>query len=121
MGILPLCLPPQSTGFAPTTKESRLQCQDAQPDARRSPWNSFRGLPPSLVRAIERLLLGVPCGLVTPFGLVPVYDFPPRVYVLGAPVLILQVVGVLPHVQPNHRRLAFHERCVLVRCGLYGE
>src|SRR5215217_5227100 len=80
-----------------------------------------RGLPLSPVRAIEMLLLGVPCGLVTPFGLVPVYDLPPGSDVLGAPVLVLQVVGVLPHVQPYHRRLAFHEGCVLVRRGLYGE
>src|SRR5215212_5351060 len=67
------------------------------------------------------LLLGVLCGLVTSFRLVPVHDLPPGCYVLGSPVLVLQVVGMLPHVQPYHRRLAFHERCVLVRRGLYGE
>src|SRR5215211_3069905 len=60
-------------------------------------------------------------GLVTPLSLIPVDHVPPRLYVLGAPVLVLQVVGVLPHVQPYNRGLAFHERAVPVGGGLYGE
>src|SRR5580704_2418950 len=38
--------------------------------------------------------------------LAPVDDVPPRVDVVRASVLILQVVGVLPHVDAQERRLA---------------
>src|SRR5215216_1966388 len=65
--------------------------------------------------------LGVLRGLVAPLGLIPVHHVPPRLYVLWAAVLVLEVVGVLPHIQPYNRRLAFHERAVPVRSGLYGE
>ncbi len=44
----------------------------------------------------------------------PVDDVPPRVDVVRAPVLVLQVVGVLPHVDAEQRRLAVAERVVLV-------
>src|SRR5215203_1463408 len=57
-------------------------------------------------------------GLVATLSLIPVDHVPPRLYVLRPPVLVLEVVGVLPHVQPYHRRLAFHQRGVLVRGGL---
>src|SRR5687768_4471200 len=96
--ILPLCLPPQSTAFAPTAKESLLLCPDPQPGARRSPRECTPGDFHSHVRTIGILGLGVPCGLVAPFGLVPVHDVPPGIYVLGTAVLVFQVVGMLPHV-----------------------
>src|SRR5215213_2970962 len=66
-------------------------------------------------------LLGALGSLVAPFGLVPVHRVPPRVYVLRTPVLILQVVGVLPHVQPYYRCLALHQGRVLVSRLLDGE
>src|SRR5207253_4739296 len=47
--------------------------------------------------------------------LVPVDDVPPGGEVVGPPVLVLEVVGVLPHVDPEERRLAVHQRRVLVR------
>ena len=46
----------------------------------------------------------------------PVHHVPPRGEVVGATVLILQVVGVLPDVGAEDRRgLAVHQRVVLVR------
>src|SRR5215216_2504641 len=66
-------------------------------------------------------LSGVLGSLVAPLSFLPVDHVPPRLYVLGTPVLVLQVIGVFPHVQANDRSLAFHERAVPVRGGIYGE
>src|SRR6202012_386700 len=44
----------------------------------------------------------------------PVHNAPPRADVIGSPVLILQIVGVLPHVETHHRDFPFHKRAVLV-------
>ena len=44
----------------------------------------------------------------------PVDDVPPRVDVVGAAVLVVQVVGVLPDVDAEQRRLAVADRVVLV-------
>src|SRR5688572_10287814 len=49
---------------------------------------------------------------------VPVDDVPPRREVVGTAVLVLQVVGVLPHVDAEDRLLPFHHRIVLVRRAL---
>src|SRR5205807_9032280 len=46
--------------------------------------------------------------------LVPVDRVPPRVDVIRAAVLVLEIVGVLPHVEADDRELAFHQRAVLV-------
>src|SRR5882762_9666640 len=48
----------------------------------------------------------------------PVHDVPPGVDVVGAAILILQVVRVLPDVDAEHDLLAFHQRAVLVRSAL---
>src|SRR5204863_1028091 len=53
--------------------------------------------------------------------LVPVDDVPPGSDVVGTTVLVLQVVGVLPHVEAENRLLPFHQRAVLVRGALDGE
>src|SRR5674476_93330 len=46
----------------------------------------------------------------------PIHHIPPRLHVIRPTVLILQVVRVLPHVEPeNRRRFAIHERIVLIR------
>src|SRR5439155_7537568 len=45
-------------------------------------------------------------GLVAAVDLVPVDDVPERLDVLGPPVLVLEVVGVLPHVQAEDGRVA---------------
>src|SRR6188474_2346040 len=47
----------------------------------------------------------------------PVDDVPPRGEIVRTPVLVLEVVGVLPDVDPEERRLALHHRRVLVRGG----
>src|SRR4029453_16545257 len=47
-------------------------------------------------------------------GLRPVDHVPPGVDVVGALVLVLQVVGVLPDVAADDRRLTVGDRCVLV-------
>src|SRR3984893_1843104 len=46
--------------------------------------------------------------------LVPVHHIPPGADVVGAPVLILEVVRVLPDVDPEHGLLSFHQRAVLI-------
>src|SRR5215469_16656280 len=45
----------------------------------------------------------------------PVYYVPPRGDVFGTSVLILQIIGVLPHIQPPDRIMPIHHRTVLVR------
>ena len=49
---------------------------------------------------------------LVPFG--PVHDVPPRVDVVRTPILILQVVRVLPDVDAENDLLAFHHGAVLV-------
>src|SRR5208282_527745 len=44
----------------------------------------------------------------------PVHHIPPRTDVISPPILVLQVVGVLPNVEPQNRDFAFHNRAVLV-------
>src|ERR1700676_23225 len=44
----------------------------------------------------------------------PVDDVPPGIDVVGAAVLVLQVVGVLPDVDAEQRRLSVGDRVVLV-------
>src|SRR3569833_3845725 len=57
-----------------------------------------------------------------PLGdLVPIHEIPPRRDVVRTLVLILQIVGVLPHVEAEDGVLAFHERIVLVRRARDGE
>src|SRR5215207_7853843 len=53
--------------------------------------------------------------LVPPPDLGPVHDVPPCLDVVGAAVLVLEVVRVLPHVETHHRLPSFHQRVVLVR------
>src|SRR5215211_7955371 len=60
-------------------------------------------------------------GLVSACHLSPVHHVPENVDVLQAAVPVLEVVGVLPQVQPQHGRLALHERRVLVGRRLYRE
>src|SRR5919198_5986758 len=52
--------------------------------------------------------------LVALGDLAPVDGVPPRVDVVGAPVLVLQVVGVLPDVDADERGLALGDWVVLV-------
>jgi hypothetical protein len=48
-------------------------------------------------------------------GLRPVDDAPPCFDVVGAAILILQIVGVLPHIEAEHGLAAVHDGIVLVR------
>src|SRR3954469_25383107 len=48
----------------------------------------------------------------------PIDHVPPSVDVVRTPVLIFQVVGVLPHVDAEHDFLAFHDRAVLIGTAL---
>src|SRR6476660_5638864 len=45
---------------------------------------------------------------------VPVYQVPPGRNIIGTPVLILQVVGVLPHIKAKERHLSIRDRRILV-------
>src|ERR1043166_3227499 len=56
-----------------------------------------------------------PRSLVPATYLSPIDHIPPRRDVVRSPVLILEVVGVLPHVEAQQGSLALHERTVLVR------
>src|SRR4030095_12364792 len=51
----------------------------------------------------------------------PVDDVPPCGNVVGPAVLILQVVRVLPHIDPEHGFLALHHPVVLVPSALDGQ
>src|SRR6202167_3500593 len=51
----------------------------------------------------------------------PVHDVPPRVEVVGAAGLVLEVVGVLPDVDAEQRDLAGGDRVVLVGAADHGE
>src|SRR5216683_583244 len=61
-----------------------------------------------VLRPLRRLV-------VATADLVPVHDVPEGVDVLRPPVLVLEVVGVLPDVEAEDRRVATDERRVLVR------
>src|SRR5215212_1169107 len=95
--------------LAPGASSSQASVARARPRRLCSPGTS-------VVRRLD-----VPRSLVTPLGFIPVDHVPPRLYVLRPPVLVLQVIGVLPHIQPHYRRLALHQRRVLVWSGLYGQ
>src|SRR5487761_136871 len=53
-----------------------------------------------------------------PFSLSPVHHAPPGADVFSTAVLIFQIVGVFPNVQPDHRKFALHDRAILIggRC-----
>src|SRR5581483_1021014 len=53
-------------------------------------------------------------GIEALLDLGPVHHVPPRGNILRPPVLILQIVSVLPHVQAHNGKLALHNRAVLV-------
>src|SRR5690606_25158779 len=55
-----------------------------------------------------------PGRLVAGSHLVPVDDVPPGGDVVGAPVLILEVISVLPHIEAEEGGIAVHDRRVLV-------
>src|SRR5262249_7050324 len=61
----------------------------------------------------ERVLFGVEAA----FHFLPVHDVPPGSEIIRPAILILQVVGVLPHVIAKHCRLPVHQWIVLVRRG----
>src|SRR4051812_29249569 len=46
---------------------------------------------------------------------IPVDGIPPGGDVIGSPVLVLQIVGMLPYVEPQERSTALHDWGVLVR------
>src|SRR5690348_1935127 len=67
-------------------------------------------------------LFSVPCLLPLGNGeaavdLIPVHHVPPCGKVIGTLVLVLQVVGVLPHIVAKNRKQSLRERRVLVCCG----
>jgi len=65
-------------------------------------------------RTVQLALLGGGEALV---DLVPVHGVPPGLQVIGTLVLILEVIGVLPHVIAQHGVLAVGDGIVLVGCG----
>src|SRR6266853_3494302 len=45
---------------------------------------------------------------------VPIHHVPPSLEVIGTTVLVFEIVGVLPHVDAQDRRVAIHQRTILV-------
>src|SRR5258705_7047001 len=60
-------------------------------------------------------LLSLLTGVKPLLGFLPVHHVPPGVEVIRAAVLILEVIGVLPHIHADHRKLSFHHRRILIR------
>src|ERR1700681_4438943 len=58
------------------------------------------------------------CRNVALLDRLPVQNVPPRLEVVGAAVLIVEIIGVLPHVVAEQGMLAVHHWTVLVRTGL---
>ena len=52
-------------------------------------------------------------------GFLPVHNIPPCADVVRAAILILQIIGVLPDIQPDHRVLRFHDGRILVSGRAY--
>src|SRR3954470_18100743 len=50
--------------------------------------------------------------------LAPVHGVPPRLEIVRAAVLVVEIIGVLPDIVAHQRALAVHDRTVLVRAGL---
>src|SRR5258707_2348929 len=50
--------------------------------------------------------------------LVPVHGIPPGLEVIGAAVLVIEIVSVFPDVVTHQHALAVHDRSVLGRAGL---
>src|SRR5438876_9629376 len=53
------------------------------------------------------------CSVVLCDG-VPIHPVPPSLKVIGASVLVIEIVGVLPGVDAEDRRVAIHQRTVLI-------
>src|ERR1043166_1788002 len=48
---------------------------------------------------------------------VPIHHVPPRLDVIGAAVLVLEIIGMFPNIESMNGRVTLHERAVLVRRG----
>ena|GEM_PF-3981842 len=58
---------------------------------------------------------GFTCRFVVLGHLFPVDNVPESAHIVRATVLVFEVIGVLPHVEPEQRRVPVHERAVLIR------
>src|SRR5258707_12138166 len=63
----------------------------------------------------QRACLG---GGVTLGDLVPVHGIPPGLEVIGAAVLVVEIISGFPDVVTHEHALAVHDRRVLIRTGL---
>ncbi len=55
--------------------------------------------------------------LVAMSNLIPVDHVPPGGEVVGAAILVLEIVGMLPDIVTHYREHTVHQRAVLVGCG----
>src|SRR5207244_3361167 len=97
------------------TQGSRSECA-SQLAARHRPVNG-RGTRPASSSITSSLCRLFPRRLKPSPYLRPVDDIPPRRDVVGAPVLILEVIRMLPHVEAKDGDLSIHQRAVLVRAA----
>src|ERR1035437_5895078 len=77
-------------------------------------WRVLSDILPGSMKSL-RLLRKLPAYVV------PVDHLEEGLHVVGAPILILQVVGMFPHVHHQHRLVAQGERAVLVGSGFDGD
>src|SRR5262249_25061812 len=45
---------------------------------------------------------------------IPIHHVPPSLEVIGTTVLVFEIVGMLPHVDAKDRRVAIHQRTILI-------
>src|SRR5690606_4389745 len=115
--------PTRRAGIALSAPRSTGAPRDACHEARRRP--AGRSLPAGHCSAVLNFsscdpgsslgwrTLSASGRVVLGYG-VPVDDVPEGLDVVGAAVLVLEVVGMLPHVEPEDRRVTVHQRAVLV-------
>src|SRR4051794_2293440 len=66
---------------------------------------------------IQRDELVTACAGITLGNLVPVDDIPPSVEIIRATILILEIVGMLPHIIAQNRNIVLYQGTVLVSGG----
>src|SRR5579859_6006619 len=72
---------------------------------------------PPLPVLMKNSVLAATALLVATGDLVPVDHVPPGREIVGSAVLVLEIVGVFPHVVAHHRIQAVHQGAILVGGG----
>ena len=76
------------------------------------------GVPLPMIQSVSKPLFR---GGIVGAHLTPVYDIPESADIIRAPVLVMEIVGMLPYVDAEDRRIAFHIRTVLIGRAIHVE